>query len=128
MKMRTVEFIINDGQPVKSAGIQRRYYLRQGDTVCTETGGKKTIKQFNFSLYRGECVGITGGEDLQRKLLMELLAGIEEKTSGEICCKGKSIKKHSLYEMRRRGIVYLPNTEDALIDHMKYLIMLYLTV
>ena len=37
----------------------------------------------------------------------------------EICCKGKSIKKHSLYEMRRRGIVYLPNTEDALIDHMK---------
>ena len=82
-------------------------------------GGKKTIKQFNFSLYRGECVGITGGEDLQRKLLMKLLAGIEEKTSGEICCKGKSIKKHSLYEMRRRGIVYLPNTEDALIDHMK---------
>ena len=81
--------------------------------------GKNGTKQFNCVLYQGECVGITGGENCQRKQLMELLAGMEGKASGEIYFEGNTVKKHSLREMRRRGIVYIPNTEETLINQMK---------
>ena len=70
----------------------------------------KSFKDVNFSLRKGEILGIGGLVGAQRTELMEAIFGIRYTSSGEIIYKGKSLKIKRPKDAIKQGIALL--TED----------------
>ena len=95
------------------------YYSGEESLIVKEMAGDLLPNRVSFSLYRGECAGIVGTEYMQRRQFMEMLAGMSPRIQGEIFCRGVLLKKQTQKEAMKRGIVYLPNQEDLIIDRMR---------
>lgn len=68
------------------------------------------IHNINFSLYRGEILGIYGLVDSGRTELFDIIFGIKNQTSGEIILKNKRLNNHSPKKAINAGLAYV--TED----------------
>lgn len=67
------------------------------------------FKDINFSLQKGEIVGITGLLGSGRTELAETLFGYHTADAGEILIEGKKVEIHSIKDGIKNGIGYLPS-------------------
>lgn len=68
-------------------------------------GSKEVHKDINFSIRKGECLGLIGGSGTGKSVLLRSLIGLEKPDSGEIYFDGVEITKFSekeLIEVRKR--------------------------
>lgn len=71
----------------------------------------KALKGINFSVKRGEMVGVMGPSGCGKTTLLNCLSGLDDVTSGVITIEGENIadmgdKKRTNYRARRMGFVF----------------------
>ena len=82
-------------------------------------GPVKSLRGVDFTLRRGEVVGLVGDNGAGKSTLMKVLAGAEQHDEGEILIRGKSVRFANPSDARKEniGIVYqdlaLCNTLDV---------------
>ncbi len=85
--------------------------------VLLEVNGltrKKVIEDINFTLHRGEILGVAGLMGAGRTEMARALFGADHADSGEILLEGEPIQIRSPFDAIRHGIGYL--TEDRKRD------------
>lgn len=68
-------------------------------------GTKEVHKDVNFTIRKGECLGLIGGSGSGKSVLLRSLIGLEKPDSGQIMFEGKDITKLSekeLVDIRKR--------------------------
>lgn len=82
-------------------------------------GPVQSLRGVDFTLHRGEVVGLVGDNGAGKSTLMKVLAGAEQHDEGEILIRGKSVRFSDPSDARKEniGIVYqdlaLCNTLDV---------------
>ena len=67
--------------------ISKKYQNKKGEVLA--------LKDVNFRINKGEFVSIIGPSGCGKSTLLSIIAGLEEKTTGEIYIQGKKIEKTS---------------------------------
>ena len=78
------------------------------DLWVHDARGLIAVKGVNFSVSKGEIVGIAGVEGNGQSELVEALTGLRDTSRGQIIFEGKSVEKLSPRERRRAGIAHIP--------------------
>ncbi len=68
-------------------------------------GTKEVHKGINFSVKKGECMGLIGGSGVGKSVILRSLIGLEKPDSGEIYIDGEEITQYhenSLVEIRKK--------------------------
>lgn len=94
---------------------------KYGDTVLeVRNMNGPTVHDVNFSIRRGEVVGVFGLMGCGVEDVMETLFGARPKTGGEILIDGKQVTIHSPSDAIAAGIYYLPPERkiDGIIPNM----------
>jgi ABC-type multidrug transport system fused ATPase/permease subunit len=102
--------------------------------LCYAGAGEESLSEIDFSVNKGETVGIIGGTGCGKTSLVNLIPRFYDATSGMIRFYGKPIREYSLEELRNRiGVVpqkavlfkgtiksnLLWGNEDASLEEMK---------
>lgn len=64
-------------------------------------GNQSVLEDVNFSVKRGECLGIIGPNGSGKSTLLKLLSGVESSNSGRVEVDGKKIEKYSRKELAK---------------------------
>ncbi len=68
--------------------------------------GAESLSDIDFTVEKGETVGIIGGTGSGKTTLVHLIPRFYDVTAGEVLIQGKSVKEYSLEELRQKvGIV-----------------------
>lgn len=71
-----------------------------------QKAGAESLSDIDFSVNKGETVGIIGGTGSGKTSLVHLIPRFYDATRGEVLLSGKNVKDYSLEELRRKvGIV-----------------------
>lgn len=71
-----------------------------------QEAGAESLSDIDFSVYKGETVGIIGGTGSGKTSLVHLIPRFYDATSGEVLIKGKNVKEYPIEELRQSvGIV-----------------------
>ena len=74
--------------------------------LCYAGAGEESLSEIDFSVNKGETVGIIGGTGCGKTSLVNLIPRFYDATSGMIRFYGKPIREYSLEELRNRiGVV-----------------------
>ncbi|NGO62134.1 sugar ABC transporter ATP-binding protein [Rhizobium daejeonense] len=65
------------------------------------------VKDAGFELRKGEVLGFSGLIGSGRSELMEAIAGLRPRLSGEVVLKGATLPPHDFEEATRRGLAYM---------------------
>ena len=86
-----------------------------GDKVVEVKGAshKGTIKPFNFTIHRGEVIGLTGLLGSGRSELVRCIYGADRNQSGTITMEGKQLVVKSPHDSIKAGMGYLPDDRKA---------------
>jgi len=89
-----------------------KYNIPTNETIMTvkNLSWKTKVKNIEFSLNKGEILGIYGLVGSGRTELLDLIFGIQHFTDGEIILNNKHLHHHSPEESIKSGIAYV--TED----------------
>ena len=71
-------------------------------------GSKGSIRPFNFTVNKGEVVGLTGLLGSGRSELVRAIYGADKPDSGKIKVNGKEVKINSPLDAMKLGMAYLP--------------------
>lgn len=69
---------------------------------------KKVVNNVNFSLKKGQILGVAGVEGNGQNELAECIFGFNQNVKGEILFKGRNLLKENILEIRRDGLSYIP--------------------
>ena len=72
------------------------------------SGRKGSIRPFNFTVNKGEVVGLTGLLGSGRSELVRAIYGADKPDSGKIKVNGKEVKINSPLDAMKLGMAYLP--------------------
>jgi phospholipid/cholesterol/gamma-HCH transport system ATP-binding protein len=64
-------------------------------------GGRPVHRDVNFSVEKGECVGLVGGSGIGKSVILRSLIGLEKSDSGQIIIEGENIANFSEQELIR---------------------------
>ena len=82
------------------------YLIFDHVSLTYEGAGDKSLDNLNFSVNKGDTVGIIGGTGSGKSSLVNLIPGFYPATEGNIYLEGKNLKEISEQELRARiGIV-----------------------
>lgn len=76
-------------------------------SLCYENDGNNAISNINFSLLKGQSLGIIGGTGSGKSTIINLIERFVDPCSGYINYKGKNLKTYSLSSLRKE-IGYVP--------------------
>lgn len=76
----------------------------------------EAVKDISLKVHSGEILGIAGVEGNGQSELVEVIAGLRELDSGKIIINGRDLSAASSGEIRRSGVVHIP--EDRLKNGM----------
>lgn len=65
-------------------------------------GGEEALSDLNFSVKKGETVGIIGGTGSGKSSLVNLIPRFYDATKGEVLVDGKNVKCYSMQQLRDR--------------------------
>lgn len=71
-------------------------------------GRRGSIRPFDFTMNKGEVVGLTGLLGSGRSELVRAIYGADKPDSGEVLVKGKPVKINAPIDAMRLGMAYLP--------------------
>ncbi len=76
-------------------------------SLCYENDGNNAISNINFSLLKGQSLGIIGGTGSGKSTIINLIERFVDPSSGYINYKGENLKTYSLSSLRKE-IGYVP--------------------
>ncbi len=76
--------------------------------------GKEAVKKVSFSVREGEIVGIAGVEGNGQRQLIDAITGLWPYASGSITVEGEEIHGKSIKELRKLGLVHVPEDRMTL--------------
>jgi branched-chain amino acid transport system ATP-binding protein len=74
----------------------------------TYYGASHILRGVNFSVARGETIGLMGRNGMGKSTLLKSIMGLVKPRSGSIAIAGKSMMGRAPYEIARLGIAYVP--------------------
>lgn len=74
---------------------------------------KGTIKPFDFTIHKGEVVGITGLLGSGRSEMVRCIYGADKPSSGRLKVKGKTLKANAPIDSIKAGMGFLPDDRKA---------------
>jgi branched-chain amino acid transport system ATP-binding protein len=74
----------------------------------TYYGASHILRGINFSVARGETIGLMGRNGMGKSTLLKSIMGLVKPRSGSIAITGKSMMGRAPYEIARLGIAYVP--------------------
>ena len=77
------------------SGLVKHYPLTQGILFRKQVGSVKAVDGVDFTLHRGETLGIVGESGCGKSTVARMLVNLERPTAGEIRYKGEDITKLS---------------------------------
>ena len=101
---RDVEFDYRTSQTMQSE------VLLDVKGVCSG----EALKNIDFSLHKGEILGIAGLEGSGRTELLETLFGWRPATGGEVYLEGKKIRVHNTIRAKKYGFAYITKDRKSL--------------
>ena len=78
--------------------------ILEGQSVTKQFGGLTAVHNVDFSIDRGEIVGLIGPNGAGKTTLFNLISGTYDLTSGEIRFKGENITRLKPNQICKRGI------------------------
>ena len=82
--------------------------LIQGQGLNTFYGASHILRDLDFSIARGETVGLMGRNGMGKSTLLKTLMGIVPPRSGEVRIKGQVMNGRPTFEVAQLGISYVP--------------------
>jgi simple sugar transport system ATP-binding protein len=82
--------------------------LEVKELSLTDKKGHAALERLSFMIRGGEILGIAGVEGNGQTELIEILAGLQTPSSGEVLLDGQEITKLGARERKRRGIAHIP--------------------
>ena len=109
-KKKTLNIVHIMGTEGATAQIGRTKALKEFIPVIEAEGiGRKgSIRPFNFTVNKGEVVGLTGLLGSGRSELVRAIYGADKPDSGKIKVNGKEVKINSPLDAMKLGMAYLP--------------------
>ncbi|MBE7080447.1 MAG: ABC transporter ATP-binding protein [Clostridiales bacterium] len=104
LKMQPSLQIVAD-ERVENAGAFIRF-----DNVCARytEGGEDALSEINFTVNRGETVGVIGGTGSGKTTLVNLIPHFYDVRSGQVTIDGKDVRSQSLQTFLRERIGVIP--------------------
>ena len=87
---------------------KRTDLLIDAQGVQTYYGASHILRGINFSVARGETVGLMGRNGMGKSTLLKTLMGLVKPRSGSIAIAGRPMTGRAPYEIARLGIAYVP--------------------
>lgn len=78
-----------------------------------EKAGREVLKGIDFTVRKGEILGIAGVQGNGQKELIEILSGKVRAKSGKITLKETDIVKATTGILRRMGVAHIPENRDS---------------
>lgn len=86
-------------------------------------GGDEALSNINFSVRKGEVVGIIGGTGAGKTTLVNLIPNLYDATVGRVCVFGKNVKEYDEADFRKRiGFVFQKAAvfSGSIADNLRY--------
>ena len=74
------------------------------EDISKNFGGVEALSNINFSLSRGECLGLMGDNGAGKSTLIKIIAGNYPATSGEIYLNNHEVKFNKPLDAQKKGI------------------------
>jgi branched-chain amino acid transport system ATP-binding protein len=85
-----------------------RELLIQAQGIQTYYGASHILRGIDFSVARGETIGLMGRNGMGKSTLLKSLMGIVPPQSGTVQIKGQTMNGRPTYEVAQMGIAYVP--------------------
>ena len=76
--------------------------MLKAKNLCWQQGNKKILDNIDFSLLKGEVIGLVGPNGSGKSSLLKVLSFLEKPTSGEILFQNKIIGSNISLDIRRK--------------------------
>lgn len=80
----------------------------QAQTLNTCYGASHILRDVNFTVRRGETVGLMGRNGMGKSTLLKSLMGLVKPRSGTVTVKGRDMTGRAPYEIAQLGVAYVP--------------------
>jgi branched-chain amino acid transport system ATP-binding protein len=80
----------------------------QARSLHTYYGASHILRGIDFSVARGETIGLMGRNGMGKSTLLKTLMGIVPPRSGEVCIQGRLMNNRPTFEVAQLGIAYVP--------------------
>jgi branched-chain amino acid transport system ATP-binding protein len=71
-------------------------------------GASHILRNINFSVQRGETIGLMGRNGMGKSTLLKSIMGIVTPRSGDVHIKGLRMNDRAIFEVAQQGIAYVP--------------------
>lgn len=82
--------------------------LINAQKINTYYGASHILRDINFSVARGETIGLMGRNGMGKSTLLKSIIGLVKPRSGAIDIAGRPMMGRAPYEIARLGIAYVP--------------------
>ncbi|RYX98199.1 MAG: ABC transporter ATP-binding protein [Comamonadaceae bacterium] len=86
----------------------RAELLVSASAINTYYGASHILRGIDFSVARGETIGLMGRNGMGKTTLLKSIMGIVKPRSGSVSIAGKDMTGHAPYEISRLGVAYVP--------------------
>ncbi|TSE27477.1 High-affinity branched-chain amino acid transport ATP-binding protein LivF [Tepidimonas sediminis] len=74
----------------------------------THYGASHILHGIDFTVRRGETIGLMGRNGMGKTTLLKTLMGLVRPSAGEVRIKGRATQRLATYEIARLGVAYVP--------------------
>ena len=82
--------------------------LLQARGLNTYYGSSHILRDLDFTLHRGETLGLMGRNGMGKSTLLKTLMGLVRARSGQAMLAGHDVTQSPTYEISRAGVAYVP--------------------
>ncbi len=82
--------------------------LLQARGLNTYYGSSHILRDLDFTLHRGETLGLMGRNGMGKSTLLKTLMGLVRARSGQVMLAGHDVTQAPTYEISRLGVAYVP--------------------
>ena len=82
--------------------------LLQARGLNTYYGSSHILRDLDFTLHRGETLGLMGRNGMGKSTLLKTLMGLVRARSGQVTLAGHDVTQAPTYEISRLGVAYVP--------------------
>ena len=93
---------------LRANGMTQTDLLIDAKSLHTYYGASHILRGVNFSVARGETIGLMGRNGMGKSTLLKSIMGLVKPRSGSIDISGKPMMGRAPYEIARLGIAYVP--------------------
>ena len=96
------------GDLLKVTGLTRHFPVTRGVVFRRKIGAVRAVDGIDFAVPQGQTLGLVGESGCGKTTTGRLLTRLDEPTGGTIEFDGQDITREKPHQIRRRGLVHLP--------------------